>query len=221
MGTQLPFHSSPSPGGMETTCCRQVRTWIGTKDGLSSARKERPTVLPSSRLLIPSSHQRDLLTSRLGCLFRMFTKLEVSELRSSPWRCTTSLSPRPPQETTLGSTSRTCPCRISREDMSPLIPRTSQLLEFRISLLRSLSSTTLVRFPTDTVLSLIATQRTLLASLLRSRRRLTVVLESLPKTTPSLSNLVTLLLSYSTPASPCVWSHSLSSHLWEGSLSVT
>merc|ERR1712013_728669 len=81
--TQLPFHSSPSPGGMETTCCRQVRTWIGTKYGLSSARKERPTGPPSSRLLIPSSHQRDLLTSRLGCLFRMFTKLEVSE--QSQW----------------------------------------------------------------------------------------------------------------------------------------
>merc|ERR1711862_801677 len=91
----------------------------------------------------------------------------------------------------------------------------------RTSLLRLLSSTTLARFPTDTALSLIATQRTLLASLLRSRRRLTVVLESLPKTTPSLSNLVTLLLSFSTPASPCVWSPSLSSHPLEGSLSVT
>merc|ERR1712112_360454 len=141
--------------------------------------------------------------------------------RSSPWRCTTSLSLRPPQEITLGSTSRTCPSRTSREDTSPLIPRTSQLLEFRTLLLRLLSSTTLARFPTDTALSLIATQRTLLASLLRSRRRLTVVLESLPKTTPSLSNLVTLLLSFSTPASPCVWNPSLSSHPLEGSLSVT
>merc|ERR1719250_350196 len=73
--------------------------------------------------------------SPLGCPFRMFTKLEVLEqsqwvvsrlessspawsllslpislpLRSSPWRCTTSLSPRLPQETMLGSTSRTCP----------------------------------------------------------------------------------------------------------------
>merc|ERR1712013_245898 len=40
--TQLLFHSSPSPGGMETTCCRPVRIWTGTRVGLSSARKERP-----------------------------------------------------------------------------------------------------------------------------------------------------------------------------------
>merc|ERR1712013_322420 len=77
--TQLLFHSSPSPGGMETTCCRPVRIWTGTRVGLSSARKERPTVLPSSRLLILSSPPQDLPTSPLGCLFRMFTKLEVSE----------------------------------------------------------------------------------------------------------------------------------------------
>merc|ERR1712174_23924 len=53
------------------------------------------------------------------------------------------------------------------------------------------SSTTPVRSPTDTAPSLIATPLTLLASLPRSRRRLTVVLVSLLRTTPSSSSLVT------------------------------
>merc|ERR1711972_14396 len=48
--------------------------------------------------------------------------------------------------------------------------------------------TTLVRSAMDTALSLIVTQLTLLASLLRSRRRLTVVLVSQPRTTPSSSS---------------------------------
>merc|ERR1712179_199116 len=61
--------------------------------------------------------------------------------------------------------------------------------------------------PTDTALSLIATPRTLLASL--------------PKTTPSSSSLVTPLLSLLPPASPCVWNPSPSSRPLEGSLSVT
>merc|ERR1711909_3470 len=73
--TQLQFPSSPSPDGTETTCCRPVRT----RAGLSSARKERPTAQPSSRLLTPSSHPRDLPTSPSGCHSRMFTKLEVLE----------------------------------------------------------------------------------------------------------------------------------------------
>merc|ERR1719220_2901971 len=77
--TQLQFPSSPSPDGMETTCCRPVRTWTGTRAGLSSARKERPTAQPSLRLLTPSSHPRDLPTSPSGCHSRMFTKLEVLE----------------------------------------------------------------------------------------------------------------------------------------------
>merc|ERR1711868_29472 len=54
---------------------------------------------------------------------------------------------------------------------------------------RSLSSIILARSATDTLLSLIVTQLTLLASLLRSRRRLTVVLVSLLRTTPSSSSL--------------------------------
>merc|ERR1712096_443580 len=81
---------------------------------------------------------------------------------------------------------------MGREDTSPLIPRTSQHPVSLTSLPRLLSSITLARSPTDTALSLIATPRTLLASLPRSRRRLIVVLVSLPKTTPSSSGLVTL-----------------------------
>merc|ERR1719384_375675 len=76
-------------------------------------------------------------------------------LRSSPWRCTTSLSQRLSPETTLASTSRTSQSRISREDMSPPTQRTSQHLESQISLLRLSFLTTLVRSAMDTALSLI------------------------------------------------------------------
>merc|ERR1719483_1377484 len=98
-------------------------------------------------------------------ILRMFTKLEALEQfqwavlrlelsspawssllpptscvqRSSPWRCITNLSLRPPPETTLDLTSRTCQLRTSREDMSPLTPRTSLPPESRTSPLRSLS----------------------------------------------------------------------------------
>merc|ERR1712130_875549 len=68
-------------------------------------------------------------------------------------------------------------------------PRTSQHPEFLTSPPRSLFSIILVRSATDTLLSLIVTQLTLLASLLRSRRRLTVVPVSLLRTTPSSSSL--------------------------------
>merc|ERR1712117_205860 len=51
---------------------------------------------------------------------------------------------------------------MGREDTSPLIPRTSQQLEFLTSLPKSLFSIILARSPTDTALSLIATPRTLL-----------------------------------------------------------
>merc|ERR1711872_1125358 len=153
----------------------------------------------------------DQLTSLSDCPSRMFTKLEVLEqfqseelrlvssspvwlspspptclpLRSSLWRCTTSLSQRLSPETTLASTSRTSQSRTSREDMSPPIQRTSQHLESQISLLRLSFLTTLVRSAMDTALSLIVTQLTLLASLLKSRRRLTVVLVSQLRTTLS------------------------------------
>merc|ERR1719422_51026 len=109
--------------------------------------------------------------------------------RSSPWRCTTSLSPRLFPETTLASTSRTSLSRTSREDTSPPTPRTSLHPESLTSPLRLLFSIILARSATDTLLFLIVTQLTLLASLLRSRRRLTVVLESLLKTIPSSSSL--------------------------------
>merc|ERR1712209_169421 len=71
----------------------------------------------------------------------------------------------------------------------PLTPRTSLHLESLTSLPRLLSSITLVRSAMDTLLSLIVTQLTLLASLLRSRRRLTVVPVSPWRTTPSSSSL--------------------------------
>merc|ERR1711902_360798 len=79
-------------------------------------------------------------------------------LRSSPWRCTTSLSPRLFPETTLASTSRTSLSRTSREDMLPPTPRTSQHPESLTSPPRLLSSIILARLATDTLLSLIVTQ---------------------------------------------------------------
>merc|ERR1719177_47372 len=132
--TLLLFHSSPSLAGTETTWCRPAPTCPGTRDGMSSVRKARPAEPLSSRLLTPLSHQQDLQTSLSGFPSRMFTKLEVLEqcqwvvsrlessspawsspspptcspLRLSLLRCTTSPSLRPPPETTLGSTSRTC-----------------------------------------------------------------------------------------------------------------
>merc|ERR1719317_1390000 len=76
---QLLSHSSPSPAGTEITCCRPAPICPGTRDGTLSARKARPVVPLCSKLLIPSSHQRDLQTSLLGSPFRMSTKLEVLE----------------------------------------------------------------------------------------------------------------------------------------------
>merc|ERR1739838_137025 len=163
--TPLLSHSSPSPDGMETTCCRPVTTWAGTRDGLLSARKARPTAPPSLRPSTPLFPLPDLLTSPSDCPSRMFTKLEALEQfqwavlrpelsspawsslspptscaqRLSPWRCITNLSLRQPPETMLDLTSRTCQLRTSREDMSPLTPRTSLPLESRTSPLRSLS----------------------------------------------------------------------------------
>merc|ERR1712142_767194 len=105
-----------------------------------------------------------------------------------------SLSQKLPQEITLDLISRTCLLRTLREDMLPLIQRTSQQLVSPTSLLRLLFSIILARFPMVTALSLIATLRISLASLLRSKRRLTVVPVSLPRIILSSSSLVMLLL---------------------------
>merc|ERR1711946_52133 len=72
---------------------------------------------------------------------------------------------------------------------SPPTPRTSPPLVWLTSPPRSSSSTTPDRCQTATAPSLIATPLTLLASLPRSRRRLTVVPVSPPRTTPSSSSL--------------------------------
>merc|ERR1711915_388255 len=121
----------------------------------------------------------------------------------------------------LVSTSRTSQLRISREVMLPLIPRTSLQLEFKTSPPRLLFLTIQDKFLTDTVLSLIVTLPTLLASLLRSRRRLTVVLVNLLKTTLSSSSLEMLLLYSWCQASPCALRLSLNIHHLEDLLSVT
>merc|ERR1712106_1182661 len=228
--TPLLSHSSPSPGGTETTCCRPVPTWAGTRDGLLSARKAKLTAPPSLRPSTPSFPLPDQLTSPSDCPSRTFTKLEALEqfqwavsrlassspvcsslspptslpLRLNPWRCTTSLSLRPPPETTLDSTSRTCQLRTLREDMSPLTPRTTP-----------------DRFPTDTPQSWIVTPLTLLASLPKSRRRLTFVPVSPLRTVLSSSSLETLLSSSWSLLSQCVLRLSALSLPWEGSLSVT
>merc|ERR1719300_1242685 len=77
--TLLLFHSSPFLDGMETTCCKPAPTCLGTRDGMLSARKERPAELPSLKPSIPSFHHRDQRTSPSDYPFRMFTKLEVLE----------------------------------------------------------------------------------------------------------------------------------------------
>merc|ERR1711971_1035354 len=58
-----------------------------------------------------------------GMVVTFAPNMLTTEVKS--WRCTTSLSPRLFPETTLASTSRTSPSRTSREDTSPLTPRTS------------------------------------------------------------------------------------------------
>merc|ERR1719167_1421973 len=77
------------------------------------------------------------------------------------------------------------------------------------------------KFLTDTVQSSIVTLPISLASLLRSRRRLTVVLANPLKTTPSLLSLETLLLSSWCQASPCALRLSLNIPHLEDLLSVT
>merc|ERR1711976_780989 len=136
-------------------------------------------------------------------------------------RCTTNLFLKLCPETMLVSTSRTCQLRTSREDMSALITRTSQLLVFRISLHRSLFSTILAKCPTDTALSWTVTLHILRASSPRSRRRLIVVQVSPPRIIPSSSSLVMLPLSSLFQANLCVLKLSPSILLLEGLLFVT
>merc|ERR1719295_282793 len=123
---------------------------------------------------------------------------------------------RLPPATTLASTSRTCPSRISSVATSLPTPRTSLPLVFLTSLPRSSCSTIPDRCPTATLLCLIATPLTLPASSLRSWRRLTGVLESPLRMLPSSSSPATLPLSSCSLASPCASSPSLSSLPLEG-----
>merc|ERR1712098_804243 len=141
--------------------------------------------------------------------------------RSSLLRCTTSLYLKLSLETMLASTSRTSLSKTSREDTWLQTPRTSPPLVSQTSPPRSSSSTTQVRFPTDTAPSSIAPPPTLPVSSPRSRRRLTVVLESPLKTTPSSSSLATLPSSSLFHQSLCVSSPSASLHPWVGLLSGT
>merc|ERR1711860_228080 len=123
--------------------------------------------------------------------------------RSGPWRCTTSLSQRPPPETTLDSTSRTSPSRTSSVDTSPPTQRTSQLPAAPTSLPRSSCLTTLDRSATVTLQSWIVTPLTLPASSTKSRRRSIVVPVRPPRLTPSSSSLVMLVSLNCTHPSPC------------------
>merc|ERR1711892_476917 len=81
--------------------------------------------------------------------------------------------------------------------------------------------TTADKFPTDTRQSWIVTPLTLLASLPKSRRRLTVVPVSPLRTILSSSSLETLLSSSWSLLSQCVLRLSALSLPWEGLLSVT
>merc|ERR1712170_248354 len=148
---------------------------------------------------MPSTHQRDHPRSHSDSHSRMSTRLEVLEqsqseelrlvssrpvwllssdhsespLKSSLLRCITKSSMRPSQETTLVSTSRTCPSRISREDTSALTPRTTQPPIPRCSLPRLSFLTTQVRSRLDTPQFLIAIPPILPASSPRSEPRST------------------------------------------------
>merc|ERR1719181_1792060 len=124
--------------------------------------------------------------------------------RSSPSRCITRRLTKPPQVTTLVSTSRTCPSRISREATSALTPRTTQPRIPRCSSLRLSFLTTQVRSKTDTPQSSTATLLTLPASSPRSALRSTSVPVSPLRTSHPPSRLVTPLWLSSSHKSP--WS---------------
>merc|ERR1712127_445051 len=129
----------------------------------------------------------------------------------SLWRCTTSLSPRRPPETTWASTSRTSPSRTSSVDTSPLTPKNSRPRESPTSPPRSSCSTTPDKYPTDTLPCWIATPLTSPASSPRSWRRLTVVPASPLRMHPSSSSPETLPSSSWCPPSPCASSLSSTS----------
>merc|ERR1711902_422910 len=98
-----------------------------------------------------------------------------------------------------------------QEETLPLTPRTSQQLDVLTSQPKLLFLTTPVKFAMDILQFWIATLLILLASLTRSRKRLTVVPVNLPNHAPNSSSLVMpVLLSWS-QANPCASRHSLTS----------
>merc|ERR1711941_249985 len=77
--TPLPFPSSPSLDGTETTCWRHPPTCPGTRAGKSPARKEMPRVPPSWKPSTPSFPLPALPTSPFVCPSKTSTKLAVLE----------------------------------------------------------------------------------------------------------------------------------------------
>merc|ERR1711998_144412 len=67
----IPFHSSQSQDGLVTTCSNHPPTCHGIRDHISS------------KLLMPSSHQRDQSSSHSDFHSKMSTRSQVSELSQS------------------------------------------------------------------------------------------------------------------------------------------
>merc|ERR1712178_339207 len=134
-------------------------------DGARKSKKENSLAKPCSKPSTPSSHQPVHPTNHFDSHSRMSTKLVVSEqsqsvvsklvssnqvwaspslqstspLKSRPLRCTTNLFQKPDQVTTLVSTSRTSPSRISDVETLPPTPKTIQPEKPRLSTLKLLS----------------------------------------------------------------------------------
>ena len=72
-------HLCPSQDGMATTWLNHLQTCHGTRDGPRRSRRSRPLERHCSKLLMPSSHHKDPVTSHSVYHSRMCTKLEVLE----------------------------------------------------------------------------------------------------------------------------------------------
>lgn len=73
-----PFHSCRSRASTEITCLSHQATCLGSRDGPSSEKMELLVEKRSLKRLIQWSHHRDQLISLFDCLFKTFTRSEVS-----------------------------------------------------------------------------------------------------------------------------------------------
>ena len=88
----------------------------------------------------------------------MFGSLQLIDLpMSNPSKCITNNLLKPSRVTTLVSTSKVYPLKISKEEMLPLTPKKIQLEKLKNSMLKLLSLITQVKSVLDIALSLIVT----------------------------------------------------------------